>query len=256
MKEIKLEVKTRHNVGTSVAKRLRKNGKIPAVVYGAGEKPIPLELEQKNLLSILRSGLGENVIINLNIDDEKKEKKVLIKEIQHDPVWGDILHVDFQQISMKKKIKLSIPLHLVGTAIGVDEGGILQHATRELEIECLPTDIPEKVEVDVSELNIGDAIHVRDLKLEKVVILSDSDTSVVSVVPPTVFKEEVKVVEEEVAEPEVVGEEAEKVEEAKEEKEVKAEKKEEVKGEKKEAKAEKKEEKKAPFKKVKKEEKK
>jgi len=253
MKEMTLKVKSRKETGTSGSKKLRKEGKIPGVFYGAGEKSVLLELDERSFLSIMRSGLGENVIIDLNIDgDEKNSKKVLIKEIQHDPVWGNILHVDFQHISMEKKIRVNIPIHLVGTAEGVTDGGILQHATRELEIECLPLDIPEKVEVNVSDLKIGDVIHVRDLKLEKVTVLSDPDISVVSVVPPTVFKEEVKVVEEE-AEPEVVGEEAEKAEEAKEGKE---EKKEETKGEKKEAKPEKKEVKGTPPKGGKKEDKK
>jgi large subunit ribosomal protein L25 len=230
VKEISLEAKTRKGVGTSLAKRLRKKGIIPAVVYGAGEATIPLEVDSKSFLSILRSGMGENVIINLNIDqDKEKTKKVLIREIQHDPIWGDILHVDFQHISMEKKIIVRVPVHLVGSAIGVSEGGIVQHAMRELEVECLPLEIPEKIEVDVSHLKIGDAVHVREVKLEKGTILSDVDSSIVSVVPPTVFKEaEVKVAEEVVAEPELVGEkkEGEVVEEGEEAKAAKSEKKE------------------------------
>lgn len=232
MKEISLEVKTREKKGTQEAKKFRRNGIIPAVVYGAGEDSIPLELDEGSFVRFLRSGGSENVIITLSIDkDSSKEKKVLIREIQHDPVWGKILHVDFQHISMERKITVSVPIHLVGIAVGVGEGGILQPNIRELEVECLPGDIPEKVEVNVSHLNIGDAIHVKDIHLEKVTILTESAGSVVSVVPPTVYKEpEVKVAEEVEAEPEVVGEE--KPEEAKEEKpekEAKAEEKEESK---------------------------
>jgi large subunit ribosomal protein L25 len=233
VKEISLEAKTRKGVGTSLVKKLREKGIIPAVVYGVGEETIPLEVDSKTFLSILRSGMGENVIINLNIDQDKtKTKKVLIREIQHDPIWGNILHIDFQHISMEKKIIVRVPVHLIGAAIGVSEGGILQHAMRDLEVECLPLEIPEKIEVEVSHLKIGDAVHVREVKLEKGTILSDADSSVVSVVPPTVFKEaEVKVAEEAVAEPELVGEKKEGEE---------AEEGEETKGEKKEAGAEKK----------------
>jgi large subunit ribosomal protein L25 len=232
MKDVSLHAKTRDKKGTQAVKKLRKNGMIPAVVYGADEKTIPLEVEEKTFLKLIRAGVSESVILTLKIDkDSSKDKKVLIREVQQDPVWGNILHIDFQRISMEKKITISVPVHLVGEAVGVTEGGILQPSIRELEIECLPGDIPERVEVNVSNLNIGDAIHVKDVHLEKVNILTDPEGSLVSVVPPSVYKEpEVKVAEEEVAEPEVVGEE--KPEEAKEEKpeeEAKAEGKEESK---------------------------
>ncbi|MGB2696783.1 MAG: 50S ribosomal protein L25/general stress protein Ctc, partial [Candidatus Zixiibacteriota bacterium] len=209
MREISLQAKTRDKKGTQAVKKLRRNGMIPAVIYGADEKAIPLEVEEKTFLKLLRSGASESVILTLKIDDDSsKGKKVLIREIQHDPVWGKILHIDFQHISMEKKITLSIPVHLVGAAAGVEEGGIIQHNIRELEIECLPGDIPERVEVNVSNLKIGDAVHVKNIHLDKATILTDLEGSVVSVVPPSVYKEpEVKVAEEEAAEPEVVGEE-------------------------------------------------
>ncbi len=232
MKDISLHAKTRDKIGTQAVKKLRRDGIIPAVIYGAGEKSIHLEVEEKTFLKLIRSGASESVILTLKIDDDSSnKKKVLIREIQHDPVWGKILHIDFQHISMEKKITISVPVHLVGVAAGVADGGILQPSIRELEIECLPSDIPERVEVDVSNLKIGDAIHVKDIHLEKATILTDLDGSVVSVVPPSVYKEpEVKVAEEEAAEPEVVGEEkAEEGKEEKPEKEAKAEKKEEPK---------------------------
>ena len=232
MKEISLDVKTRGKKGTQKVKKLRRNGIIPAVVYGAGEDSIPLELDEGSFVRFLRSGGSENVILTLKIDnDSAKEKKALIREIQHDPVWGKILHVDFQHISMERKITVAVPIHLVGIAVGVTDGGILQPNIRELEVECLPGDIPEKVEMDVSHLKVGDAFHVKDVHLDKVTILTDPQGSVVSVVPPTVFKEpEVKVAEEIAEEPEVVGEEKpEEAEEGKPEKEAKAEKKEEPK---------------------------
>ncbi len=231
MKEVMLKVRPRERVGKEHAKKLRRSGFIPAVVYGQKTPSVLLEIETKSFSALLRGGVGENILVTLSTDDEKDgQRKVLIREIQRDPVTGDILHVDFHQISLSKKLSIQVPIHLVGTPVGVKEGGILQHVLRELEVECLPTAIPEKFEVDVSNLKIGDSIHVADIKVENVEILSDPESSIVTVVPPTVFKEaEVApaVAEEE---PEVI---AEKKAEEKEE-----EKKEEEKG--KEAKAEKK----------------
>jgi large subunit ribosomal protein L25 len=231
MKEIVIKAKPRDKLGKEHAKKLRRNGIVPAVVYGAEMSPLPLEVEAKSFHALLRSGLGENVIITLNIDDPKNgDKKVLIRELQRDPVWGEILHVDFQQISLSKKLTIKVPIHLVGVPIGVQQdGGILQHVLRELEVECLPTDIPDKIEVDVTALKIGDSIHVGDIKLERGQILSDLQGSIVSVVPPTVFKEpEVAPVATE-EEPEVITakKEGEEKEEAEKGKEAKAEKKEE-----------------------------
>jgi len=225
MKEIVINAKARDKLGKEHAKKLRRRGMIPAVVYGAETSPLPLEVEAKSFHALLRSGLGENVIVTLNIDDQENGgKKVLIREVQRDPVWGDILHVDFQQVSLTKKLTINVPVRLVGTPIGVQkDGGILQHVLRELELECLPTDIPEKIEVYVTDLKIGDSIHVGDIKLEKVEILSDPQGSIVSVVPPTVFKEPEVAPAAAAEEPEVITEKKEEEEK----KEGKAEKKEE-----------------------------
>ena len=225
MKEIVIKAKARDKLGKEHAKKLRREGVIPAVVYGAQTASLPLEVEAKAFQALLRSGLGENIIVTLNIDDPKNgDKKVLIRELQRDPVWGDILHIDFQQISLTKKLAINVPVHLLGTSVGVQQdGGILQHVLRELEVQCLPTDIPEKVEVDVTNLKIGDSIHVGDIKLESVEMLSDPQGSIVSVVPPTVFKEPEVAPAAAAEEPEVITEKK----EGEEEKEEKAEKKEE-----------------------------
>jgi large subunit ribosomal protein L25 len=231
MKEIELRAKPREESGKEYAKKLRKNGFVPAVLYGPETKTLALEVETKSFLSLLRGGLGENVIITLLLDDKKdSQRKVLVREVQRDPVTGAILHLDFHQISLTKKLTIQVPIHLMGTPVGVDDGGILQHALRDLEIECLPTAIPEKIEVDVSHLKIGDSVHVADIKVENAEILSDSKSSIVSVVPPTVFKEPEVAAPVAEEEPEVIGE--------KEGEEEKKEEKEEEKG--KEAKAEKK----------------
>lgn len=232
MKEIVLSARPREESGKEYAKKLRRNGFIPAVLYGPETKTLHLEVEAKSFLVLLRGGLGENVIITLVLDDKKDgQRKVLVREVQRDPVTGDILHVDFHQISLTKKLTIEVPIHLVGTPVGVDDGGILQHTLRELQIECLPSAIPEKIEVDVSHLKIGDSVHVGDVTVRNAEILSDAKSSVVSVVPPTVFKEPEVAAPVAEEEPEVIGEEKEEEAEKKEEKE-------EEKG--KEAKAEKK----------------
>jgi large subunit ribosomal protein L25 len=185
------------------------------VVYGAGEASIPVEVPVKLLYKLLRSGQGENVLITLNIKNgDTASEKVLIRDIQRDPVKENIIHVDFQHISLTKKITLKIAIHLQGTPTGVkDQGGILQHILREIEISCLPTEIPERVDLDVSALRIGDALRVADIVIPNVEILSDPEQAVTSVVPPT-KEEEVKPAAEkavvaeaaEGAEPEVITE--------------------------------------------------
>jgi large subunit ribosomal protein L25 len=234
MKEVVLKAKPRQMLGKEKAKKLRKNGIIPAVVYGLETKTLPLEIESKSFNALLRGGLGENVIITLMLDDPQDgRKQVLIREVQRDPVRGDIVHVDFHQISLTHKITIEVPIHLIGMPEGVKEGGILQHALREIKVECLPTSIPEKFEVDVSHLKIGDSIHVADLKAEGVTILSDLQGSIASVVPPTIFKEAEAAPAATEAEPEVIGEKKEEKAEGEEGEE--EEKGKEAKGEKKPA---------------------
>ncbi|MGH8004463.1 MAG: 50S ribosomal protein L25/general stress protein Ctc [Limisphaerales bacterium] len=253
MKEVTFKVQARKEAGKEKAKKFRAQGLLPGIVYGEG-KSTPVVFNAHEFENLYHSIHGENVLINLEIEEGGKEtKKTLIREIQREPVWGKILHVDFQHVSLTKKITVKVPVHLIGTPVGVkDTGGILQHTFRELEISCLPTEIPQHIDVDVSLLKIGDSVHVRDLKFAAgIQILVDPDLSVASVVPPTIIKEGELEAAAEVAEPEVIterkpeeGEEAEEGVEAK----GKDKKPAEAKGEKKAAepaKAEKKEEKKA-----------
>ncbi len=254
MKEITFKVRARSGAGKEKAKKFRAQGLLPGVVYGEG-KSTPVVFNAHEFENLYHSIHGENVLVNLEIENGGKEaQKTLIREIQREPVWGKILHVDFQHVSLSKKITVKVPVHIIGTAVGVkDTGGILQHTFRELEISCLPTEIPQHIDVDVSLLKIGDSVHVRDLKLaEGIQILVDGDLSVASVVPPTIIKEGELEAAAEVAEPEVITErKPEEGEEAEEGAEAKGKEKKpaaEAKGEKKAAepaKAEKKEEKKA-----------
>jgi len=204
---VSLEAAPRSDVGKGVARKLRAGGRVPGVYYGRGEESIPLTVALKDLESVIESAEGSNVIVDLKLSGEAaKDRKALIREIQRHPVAGLILHLDLQHISLTERIVVEVPIVLVGTPLGVkDAGGILEHLLREVEVECLPTDIPSKLEVDVTALQIGDSLHVSDLKVERGQILTDADRAIAAVVPPTIL-EEVKPAEEAaVAEPEVIG---------------------------------------------------
>jgi large subunit ribosomal protein L25 len=210
MEEIFLEIQPREEIGRADVKVLRRKGFIPAVVYTQGQKTEPVKIVSREFLRLLHEHHVGSVVVHLKAKDEAekaKERACLIKEIQYDHVKGDVIHVDFNQISLTKAIKVNVGVVAKAEAIGVKaDGGTLEHNLWELEIECLPTAIPKQIEVDVSALKIGDAIHVRDLQLpEGVKILNDPETIILSVAPPA--KEEVPLAAvegEEKLEPEVI----------------------------------------------------
>ena len=208
MAEVTLTVEKRETKGKGPAKKLRSSGKIPAVIYGQGEESVALTLDGKAFHAVLHSHHGENVIFEVKIPGRKTGLKAILREVQHEPVTGEILHVDFQHISMTKKITVEVPVALMGTPDGVrNKGGILEHILHELEVECLPGDIPEHIEVDVSQLDVGDSIHVSDIPVTKVKILTDPERSIATVVPPTIIKapvEKEELEEELIEEPELV----------------------------------------------------
>jgi len=188
MKEVKLTAEKRDGIGKGVARQARLHGHIPGVVYGPDTESFPILMKTVDLVTFLRHYGRSNVLIDLDVAGMPGERKVLIRELQRDPVKGTPRHIDMYQVSMKKKINLSIGIELVGVPEGVKIGGILQHIIRELEIACLPADIPENVKVDVSELQIGDSMHVSDIVLDHVEILTSPGRTMVTVVPPTVIK--------------------------------------------------------------------
>jgi large subunit ribosomal protein L25 len=198
----------RADAGKGVARKLRAAGRVPAVFYGRGAAAIPLAVDLKELQGVLESAEGANVIVDLRVEgDAAADRKAIIREIQRDPVAGSILHIDLQHISLTEKIVVEVPVVLVGIPTGVkDGGGILETLLREIEVECLPTDIPAHIDVDVSGLAIGQSIHVGDIQAGRVTIKTEADRTVATVVPPTVL-EEVKPVEEAVAEPELIAKE-------------------------------------------------
>jgi large subunit ribosomal protein L25 len=217
MKDKSLAARLRTGKGKEAARRLRNQGLIPAVVYGQREEAIPVTLNPQQLTKALRGGAGERSLINLTIEglqDGPVTKTVILKEKQIDPLKRTLLHVDLYTVAMDEKIHVAIPVHLVGKSIGVELGGVLEQVLREIEVECLPGDIPPSIDVDVSALDIGDSIHVADITLEKAKIQIEPEQTIVTIVPPTVYEE--PVVEEEIVEEEVEGEEEEKKEEKKE----------------------------------------
>jgi large subunit ribosomal protein L25 len=218
MATVELKARKREATGKGVARKARGVGLVPAVLYGEGEKPQPLEVSYKDFYPVIRTAAGENVILDLVIEGgEKSACKAIIREIQYHPVRGEILHVDFQHISMTKEIAVNVPIEIVGEAVGVKtHGGILEVILREVEVECLPVNIPDVIRVDVTELDIGDSVQVRDLECENVSITTDLDSTVITIVAPTVV-EEVKVAAAEEAEEAKLAEEG--VEKKEEEKE-------------------------------------
>ncbi len=195
----------RDGVGKGVARRLREAGNVPAIYYGRGETPVAISVQAKELELLLHGASGSNVIVDLKVEGaEAADRKAILREVQRHPVRGTILHVDLQHISLSERITVEVPIVLVGVPTGVkDGGGILEHNLREVEVECLPTEIPEKFAVDVSHLNIGDSVHVSDLVIGNVKVNTEAERTVATVVPPTVL-EEVKPAEGTPAEPELV----------------------------------------------------
>jgi large subunit ribosomal protein L25 len=189
MKEIAIPANRRQGLGKGPARQARFEGIIPAVVYGPEITPMSIAVREQDFRAALKAAGGESTIYTLMLDGQAN--KVIIREIQRDPVTSKIIHLDFHAISMNKPIDIRIPLHFVGTSKGVkSEGGIMQVLIRDLEISCLPVNIPEHVEVDVTELGIGDSIHVRDLNIPNVEILADASSTVVVISAPTIIKVE------------------------------------------------------------------
>ena len=206
-----LQAERRSTSGKETAKRLRRQAKLPAVVYGESGDTVSCTVDRRELEDLLHDH-GRNVILSLAVAENAPEN-ALIKEIQHHPLEGNILHVDFQRISLTTKIVVEVQIQAVGVPAGVrTDGGILEHMLHSVEVECLPTDIPQSIEVDVTPLNIGDTVHVADLVVpDEIVLVTEGDRSVFVVVPPTVIKtvdeeeeEEGLEEEDEAQEPEVI----------------------------------------------------
>ena len=194
-KQVKLSARPRAESGRNAVKRVRARGAVPAVIYGSRTAPSNLEVSRRELENILAHAVGESILVDLEIQDGAKASNqlTLIQEIQHHPLRSEVLHVDFQAISMTEEISAEVAIESTGEAEGVKTGGgLLEQSIRSISIRCLPQNLPEIIRVDVSALQIGGSIHVRDLPLpEGVRATSDGDLTVFIVAEPTVATEPV-----------------------------------------------------------------
>uniref|UniRef100_A0A832I1F7 Large ribosomal subunit protein bL25 n=1 Tax=Eiseniibacteriota bacterium TaxID=2212470 RepID=A0A832I1F7_UNCEI len=178
----------RESLGKGGARKARAAGLIPGVLYGHGETPVAVAVQRREFDVAMRSHKGGNPIVSLQIGGA--EHTALVRDAQYDPITHEILHLDFQHISLTEMLEVQVPVHLTGVPVGVkDGGGILETITRVVAVRCLPTAIPSSIDVDVTSLAIGDSLHVRDLSVAGVEILSDPDLTLATVVPPTVHEE-------------------------------------------------------------------
>jgi len=207
-KQVKLKAEHRTATGRSAARKLKALGIVPAVIYGAKDKPQPLQVSARDINAMLSHASGENILVELEIPGEKSNRTALVQEIQHAPLGGAVLHIDFHAVSMDETIHAEVPLESFGMANGVKNfGGLLEQSLRTLAVECLPRDLPDRITVDVSALEIGDSIHVRDIKLPSGVTAKvQLDLTAFSVVAPVVEEEPVVAEAEAAAGPEVIKE--------------------------------------------------
>ncbi len=191
MEEITLGVEARSDRGKGAARRLRRSGKVPGVFYGPKSTAMSIAVDRKDFASHVANLEGSHLIRFDSPSADLQKKVALVREVQHHPVNGLILHVDFYEVDLTKRLQVTVPFHFVGKARGVAEGGILQPIVREIEVECLPSDIPQYIEIDVTALDIHDAVHLADVAMPaNVTAVFESNEAVVTVLPPTV--EEVK----------------------------------------------------------------
>jgi len=197
-----LTAEIREGVGKEKAKKLRAKGLIPAIFYGPRSQTIPLVIDSKELAKILQTEAGENVLIDLDIRKgaQSDRKVVMLKDIQIDSLQSITLHTDFFEVAMDEMVTVEVPVHLVGKPEGTKMGGILDQIRRVIQIQCFPGDIPKSIDIDVSPLNIGDSIHVQDIQVEKAKIISDTNFTIATVVPPVVEEKVVEAVAPEAAE--------------------------------------------------------
>jgi len=203
MAETVIEAKRRADKGSAAARRMRRQEQVPGIFYQRGQTSQPFFMSTKDLIDVAHA---ESALFDV-VFDGKEKSKCVIREIQWDPITHLPIHVDLLGVSMTEKITVAVPVHLLGTPYGVKtENGIMQQLMREVDIECLPSDIPDKIELDVNELKIGDSLHLSDIQLDKIKVLGDLDRPIVTVTMLRIVEEvPVAAAETETAEPEVIG---------------------------------------------------
>ena len=202
MAEKKLNANLRDGGGKGSARKLRARGQVPAILYGHGMEPLKVAVDDRDLYHVLHTDAGSNVLVDLHVG--KEQHLAMPREIQRNHIRGQFLHIDFLVVRRDEKITVDVPVHLTGESHGVKEGGVVEHHLWDLKVECLPTNVPQSIEADISALGIGDSLTVSQIQVPSgVTVLTPLEETIVSVVPPPILKLE----EEEVAEA-VEGEEA------------------------------------------------
>ena len=204
MQKVLIEAQKRNKIDKASRSTLRKEGKVPAIFYSKHHEPLPIQISERAIHPLIFT--SKTHLITLNVEGHE-ELDCIIKDVQFDPTTEKIVHLDLLGLKKGEKIEIEVPVRLLGTAIGIKEGGILQHTLHKVQVECLPIDIPELLEIDVTDLKLGQAIHVSDLSFENLTLLNNPESIIASVTHPKVEKEPEPVVAEteEVAEPEVIA---------------------------------------------------
>lgn len=202
MEKVVIEAKKRTKIDKASRSALRKEGKVPAIFYSKHHEPQAIEISERAIHPLVFT--SKTSLISLNVEGQE-EQECIIKDVQFDPVTDKIVHIDFLGLKIGEKIQIEVPVQLVGNPIGIKEGGVLQHILHKLEIECLPADIPEHLEIDVTNLKLGSSIHVSDVNFDNIQILNSPESMIASVTHPKVEKEAVPAEGEEVKEPEVIA---------------------------------------------------
>jgi large subunit ribosomal protein L25 len=197
--QVKLKAQKRTVLGRNAVKKIKKEGLVPGIVYGSRSEPMPLQVEARELTNVLAHASSEHVLVELEIADgsQSTNRLALIQEVQHHPLRRELLHVDFHAVSTTEKIFSEVPIEAFGEPVGVRTfGGLLEYSLRTLEVECFPQDLPDVVRIDVTNLNIGESLHVRDIPLPPgVEAITDGDLTVASVVASRVGEEAAEAVE-------------------------------------------------------------
>jgi large subunit ribosomal protein L25 len=187
--ESTLTAEVRQDTGKGAARRLRSSGRVPGILYGHGMEPVKLSISGKDLLHLFHTAGGGSTLVDLKVDG--KTHLAIPREIQRDHIHGRFIHIDFLAVRRDEKITLSVEVHEVGDAPGIRAGGVIEHHLREIEIECLPNDVPEMIPADISTMEIGDLLRVRDIPPPPgVVFLTAADTPVISVITPAALRVE------------------------------------------------------------------
>jgi large subunit ribosomal protein L25 len=187
--ETKLQALKREDTGKGVARRLRAAGQVPGVLYGHDVTPVPLSVDARDMVHLLHGSAGANALVDLVVDGQ--EHLAMAREIQRDHIHNKLIHVDFLAVSRTETITASVPVIEVGEAIGVKEGGVVEHHLREISVECFPQDVPEHIEFDITRIALGDMVHVSDLPIPQgVTVLTNPEDAVLSVITPAALRVE------------------------------------------------------------------